>query len=99
MNRARVMVARCGVTLAEILVVVVLIAVLASLLFAVIGYGIRRTHQSTCMNNLRQLVAAFALYAADYDNRLRTGLATRWAGLILTGPAHHILPHYMIACK
>jgi prepilin-type processing-associated H-X9-DG protein len=52
------------------LVVVAIIVALAGLVFAVIGYGVRRARQTTCANNLRQLVTAFALYAADYDTRL-----------------------------
>jgi len=70
MSRARVTVARRGFTLVEMLVVIVIIVVLAGMLFAVIGYGQRRAGQSTCANNLRQLIAAFALYSADNNGRL-----------------------------
>ncbi len=57
-------------SLVELLAVIGIIALLAALLFPVFAQSrdsARRTH---CINNLRQLASAFALYAQDNDGYL-----------------------------
>lgn len=54
-----------GFTLIELLVVIAIIAVLAALIFAVVGRTKRMAQRVKCMNNLKQFVAADIGYFAD----------------------------------
>lgn len=56
-----------GFTLIELLVVVVILGVLLSLLFPVIGRANEAGKRATCMNNLRQIGIALQMYADDND--------------------------------
>jgi len=51
----------------ELLVVIGIVAILSSLLIAVVGRSRQRADVVRCTNNLRQLGAALAAYAADND--------------------------------
>jgi prepilin-type processing-associated H-X9-DG protein/prepilin-type N-terminal cleavage/methylation domain-containing protein len=53
-------------TLIELLVVIAIIAALAALLFPALKNARGMAQQTACMSNLRQIHAAFVLYAADY---------------------------------
>jgi prepilin-type N-terminal cleavage/methylation domain-containing protein/prepilin-type processing-associated H-X9-DG protein len=57
-------------TLVELLVVVVILAVLASIVLPVTSRARESGRRTTCQSNLRQLYAAFALYASNYDDAL-----------------------------
>lgn len=46
---------RCGFTLIELMVAIVIIAVLASIAFVVAKRGLEKAHAATCMSNLRQV--------------------------------------------
>lgn len=59
-----------GFTLVEMLVVLAILAVLAGLLLPVLAQVRARARLTVCVSNQRQLGAAFALYAQDYDERL-----------------------------
>lgn len=56
-----------GFTLVEVLVVVAILGVLASLVMPSVSKVIERAQSVTCMNNLRQIGIAFTSYAAEND--------------------------------
>ena len=59
-----------GFTLIEILVVIEIFAILASLLLPTLTKDKTKAHGIACMNNTRQLVLAWIMYADDNDARL-----------------------------
>lgn len=67
MNRAA---SRRGFTLVEILVVFVIIAVLAALLFPLFSRVRASAQKSACISNTRQLLAAQRMYSEDHDRML-----------------------------
>jgi len=58
-----------GFTLVELLVVMAIIAILASLSTPVVGGAIERGRSTKCLSNLRQIGVAVQQYAADNDYR------------------------------
>lgn len=59
-------------TLVELLVVIGIIAILASMLLPVMSRIKDAAHRTHCLSNLRQLGLAYHLYNEDYSNRLPT---------------------------
>ena len=59
-----------GFTLLELLVVIAVIAILASLLLPVLARAKSRAQGVFCVNNTRQLAVGWLLYADDNDGRL-----------------------------
>lgn len=59
---------RRGFSVLELLTVIALIAVLAAMLFPVLATAREKARATTCTSNLRQIGAAMALYAQDYDD-------------------------------
>lgn len=57
-------------TLLEMLVVIAILAILASLLLPAAGRMIEKGNQVVCAGNLRQLSAAYLLYAGDHNGEL-----------------------------
>jgi prepilin-type N-terminal cleavage/methylation domain-containing protein/prepilin-type processing-associated H-X9-DG protein len=59
-----------GFTLIEMLVVIAIIALLASLLVPAVNRALSRAKSVSCQSNLRQLAQGFMQYAMDHDTRL-----------------------------
>lgn len=65
--------AREGFTLIELLVVIAIIAILAAILFPIFAAAKRSGINAKCSSNLKQIGAAFNLYADDNGGRLPSG--------------------------
>lgn len=61
---------RGAFTLIEILVVIAIIAILASILFPVFARARENARRASCMSNLKQIGLAMYMYSQDYDERL-----------------------------
>lgn len=61
---------RRAFTLVELLVVIAVIAILAAILFPVFAQARENARRTSCLNNLKQLGAAFVQYTQDNDERL-----------------------------
>lgn len=66
-----------GFTLAELLVVVAIIAILAGILFPVLRQAQDTARMRTCTSNLRELGQAFAMYLDDHNGFAIPGPATQ----------------------
>ncbi len=60
---------RHGFTLIELLVVIAIIAILAAILFPVFAKAREKARQSSCANNVKQMVLGHLQYVQDYDEK------------------------------
>jgi prepilin-type N-terminal cleavage/methylation domain-containing protein len=58
---------RRALTMIELLVVIAVIAVIAALLLPALSRAKEQSRLTVCLNNLRQIGAAFSMYTDDHD--------------------------------
>ncbi|HOS42272.1 MAG TPA: prepilin-type N-terminal cleavage/methylation domain-containing protein, partial [Armatimonadota bacterium] len=68
-----------GFTLIELLVVIAIIAILAAILFPVFAKAREKARQTSCMNNIRQIMIAVSMYIQDHDERVFPASDLAWA--------------------
>ena len=69
-NRDDSSASRSAFTLIELLVVIAIIAILAAILLPVLELAQARGYEASCMSNLHQQGAAFAIYTSDSNGKL-----------------------------
>lgn len=78
-----------GLTLVELLAVIAIIGVLASLLFVGVGRMTARAREVKCVSNLRHVYIAFQLYGQDNNQEIRPGFIAEGYPHARNGQAGH----------
>jgi prepilin-type N-terminal cleavage/methylation domain-containing protein/prepilin-type processing-associated H-X9-DG protein len=65
---------QCGFTLLELLAVIAIVSILASIILPALSRAKARAQGTYCLNNTRQLLMAWTLYADEHDGRLAYNL-------------------------
>jgi prepilin-type N-terminal cleavage/methylation domain-containing protein/prepilin-type processing-associated H-X9-DG protein len=79
-----------GFTLIELMIVIAIIAILAAILFPVFNNARKKSLQTQCISNLRQLTTAIKMYATDNDDQFPFALygdaqRSAWGDVIFQG--------------
>jgi len=82
--------AKRGFTLIELMIVIAIIAILAAILFPVFNNARKKSLETSCISNLRQLTTAIKMYATDSDERFPYALygdlqRSAWGDVIFQG--------------
>src|SRR2546423_11467056 len=72
---------RLGFTLVELLVVIGIIALLISILLPTMARAKESANRASCLNSLRQLYAAYVIYANEHKDAVPLGFCDNHAGL------------------
>jgi prepilin-type N-terminal cleavage/methylation domain-containing protein/prepilin-type processing-associated H-X9-DG protein len=71
-------VGKTGFTLIELLVVIAIIAILAAMLLPALQTARERARQASCINNLKEMGIAMAMYMQEYDEYFPRDFYPKW---------------------
>ena len=88
-----------GFTLVELLIVIGIIALLVAILVPALNRAREMSRRTVCLSNMRQLTAAWLMYAGEHHGRLCNALGNpKWAGgaFPLPNPEAYVPPQTFI---